>query len=407
MRIGRVTLVTVIAGLMLPLAPWTGHPYDMYVWFETGRLLASGANIYEPRDHFGYPPTWAYWAALSYWLYKLLGDNMVMWRVLVKLPQIIGLLLIAVLLRRLGCGDEGHPWLLEAPFWIYAAYITLVWGQLNTLTGLSLLLALHLLRKGLLYTSAITLGLGIAVKLYPAVALPFFLHQAARKNGKHAIAYAGLTLLPAILVTGITILIYGWSIGPFATTLFYQPFSLLCEGCPGPRPLLNFWSLLWVFEPTVVRSPPAQILWLPLWMLIFLLSRMGSGIAPLASLYLAFVALFPRVSEQSLLDVTPLLIIANTERGSMTLRLALATLPTAALGFTVCNFGLTHFSPLLTGEAMAMVESYYREHATALSQAMGILGLLVSIISLILLAHFIIGSRYGSPMAIEMKAIGR
>jgi hypothetical protein len=398
-RATRVSLVPIIAMLMLPLAGWTGHPFDMHVWFETGRLLAAGANIYEPQDHFGYPPAWAYWAALSY---TLLGDNLELWRALIKLPQIIGLLLLATLLRRMtggSEGDEGHSWMLEAPFWIYAGYITLVWGQLNSLTSLSILLTLYLLRKGLLYRSALALGMGIAVKLYPAVALPFFIQQAAHKDWKHAIAYAALSLLPAILVTGITILIFGWSIGPFATTLFYQPFSLLCEGCPGPRPLLNVWSLLWVLEPSMVRSLPAQILWLPLWILTFLLLRRGTGIAPLAGLYLVFVAFFPRVSEQSLLDMIPLLIIANASgRGSMTLRLALVSLPTAALAFTLFNYGLTHFSPLLTSEARANVESFYAEQAAPLSLAMGLLGLLVSLTSLTLLTQFTLSSRHESPV---------
>jgi hypothetical protein len=369
----------------------------MAVWFKTGQLLLQGANIYEGLDHFGYAPFWAYWAAVAQYAYGLLDNKLPFWRLVVKLPQIGGLLLWAYLLRRpfQGAQEEGgHRRWIQLPMWLYLGFVAGIWGQLNTLSALSVLLGLRLLWKERPYASAISLGYGIALKLYPVVAFPLFLARSHSKGGwGSALRYLGVAFIPITASTVITFGLFGWEWLPFLKTLFYQPFSILCERCAGPRPLMNFWSLVWLFDPALVSAWFSQLLWLPIWLLVAALTRRMPAAIMLVSLYLTFIALFPRVSEQSAVDLLPFLLLTQFMTPTTRfVKLGLVVLPLIALLFSMLNFGLTLFAPLVAEFNQAgpqQIDAMYATHRETLSLLMGAVGALATIISLLLLFRLV------------------
>src|SRR4030067_3596667 len=77
------------------LSLWTGQKYDMEIWFNTGAWMTRGINIYKPDHHLGYPPLWAFWCAFAYNVYNFLGNNIEVWRFVVKLPLIAAHLALA------------------------------------------------------------------------------------------------------------------------------------------------------------------------------------------------------------------------------------------------------------------------------------------------------------------------
>src|SRR3972149_11681383 len=78
------------------LSLWTGQPYDMKIWFNTGEWMTQGINIYAPPNHLGYPPLWAFWCTIAYNAYGFLGSNLELWRFLIKLPLILAHLALAL-----------------------------------------------------------------------------------------------------------------------------------------------------------------------------------------------------------------------------------------------------------------------------------------------------------------------
>ena len=77
------------AVLRIVLAPFTGHPYDMSIWMETGRYVAEGRSPYELQIHLGYPPLWGFWCGASYVLSNLiLPGNLFAYIFAIKLPII-------------------------------------------------------------------------------------------------------------------------------------------------------------------------------------------------------------------------------------------------------------------------------------------------------------------------------
>ena len=75
--------------LRIVLAPFTGHPYDMSIWMETGRYVAEGRSPYELEIHLGYPPLWGFWCGASYVLSNLiLPGNLFAYIFAIKVPII-------------------------------------------------------------------------------------------------------------------------------------------------------------------------------------------------------------------------------------------------------------------------------------------------------------------------------
>jgi hypothetical protein len=61
-KIWYATLALAII-IRLVVAPYTGHPYDLGIWMNTGKYVALGKSPYDLHPSIGYPPLWALWCA--------------------------------------------------------------------------------------------------------------------------------------------------------------------------------------------------------------------------------------------------------------------------------------------------------------------------------------------------------
>lgn len=126
-----------------------------------------------------------------------------------KLPLIVIDFLTAFLLYRIAAlYGASHVHAVEVAFlWLANPYVTLMsemWGAYDIIAQFFVLLSVLLLLKGRATTSALSLVMGIALKLYPIILLPvfaLFLLKEDRRNFARFLATALLSLL--ILVGGL------------------------------------------------------------------------------------------------------------------------------------------------------------------------------------------------------------
>jgi hypothetical protein len=202
------------------LSPWTGHLWDFEVWIRNAYSVAQGMNPYTllppaPRLSFaflgqsmpsvGYLPLWSLILAGIFKLYQILpGGNRFLFYFLLKQPQILGDLLLAYLVAKiiLRAGGSLQASRLASNLWLILPYpiiISAIWGQFDSLVSLiwlsSLFAALWIRRSTLL-------GLGILLKSFPLVTVPY--HVLVRKS----IPWIGTVLALAVPAT-FTIFIFG------------------------------------------------------------------------------------------------------------------------------------------------------------------------------------------------------
>jgi hypothetical protein len=174
------------------LSFWTGHPYDMEVWLRNAYFVGLGQN---PYDHFlppvpglsfaylqesipsvGYLPAWPLVLAGLYRGYAALpGANRFVFYFLLKQPAVLGdvglgFLMFRAVLRWGGTADTARRALKTWMVFPYPIVIGAVWGQFDAvvvdLILLSILSSNWLRRYGFL-------GLGVFLKWFPLVLLPF------------------------------------------------------------------------------------------------------------------------------------------------------------------------------------------------------------------------------------------
>jgi Glycosyltransferase family 87 len=130
-------------------------------------------NPYEAPRLYPYPPVWVAVETGAEWLSRRWGFR---FAVLVKLPVLLADLGLVALLARMGAGRG----LGMLPAWLYALHpvsilVTGFHGQFDAAALLCVLLAVHWLEAGRTLRSALALALGIALKSFPVLLLPFFL----------------------------------------------------------------------------------------------------------------------------------------------------------------------------------------------------------------------------------------
>ncbi len=212
---------------------WTGNPYDVEVWIRTGNAVAHGMNPYVsfwppvPGVSFAFLtstlPSAAYlpfWSALLGELYRFWevvgGGNRFALYFLIKQPPIVGDLLSAALLyglvlRWTGRADAALGALTFWSLFPYAIIISAIWGQFDSLVVAAILAALFYrepIERNLMY------GLGIFVKLLPAIYLPL---EFFRSKGTRRMTFLVALALPLAL-TALVFVAEGWQFaGIFAT----------------------------------------------------------------------------------------------------------------------------------------------------------------------------------------------
>lgn len=193
-------ILSVGIAVRLILMPISAHPFDMYVWYnDSQNILANGPFYLE-----GFPPLWYHYlmvpvayiysglsailptgtipmsslpSALDFYPgYHIAVVPGMLFDFIVKIPFLISDILIALLLYKIVGEYTGKKPLAQAAavLWFlnpFVIWISASWGMWDTLPALFSLAAMYLLIKRRFALSAVSLSLGIAAKLYPAIFL--------------------------------------------------------------------------------------------------------------------------------------------------------------------------------------------------------------------------------------------
>ena len=221
--------------------------------------------------------------------------NLILYNFAIKVPIVIGNILLALLTGKMILGatsdaaksENATRFMLFNPFVIYT---TAIWGQFDTLSVLLMLLAIFELTQGKRRLSALALGGAIAFKLIPIVLLPLLIiHVRRRENWFRAFEY--FAFVAAVIGFSFFPFLIGWSAKPiidnwnihFARIGAFSAISLLIPlGITAPTNGLSFLGWLWipslvlvyyvVFTKAAIRSSDLTLSALPI-VLGFFLSR--------------------------------------------------------------------------------------------------------------------------------------
>ena len=249
------------------LSLWTGQPYDMKVWFNTGLWMTQGINIYMPKDHLGYPPLWALWCFVAYQFYTFFSNSLEIWRFVIKLPIILSHLALAYVVGvfasyRFG-QKTGLKILLVTLTWGFFIYAGAIWGQIDTISALLSFLAFYAVINKRTGISALLLGTAVTLKLYPIVVLPaFFAYVSKKWNMKEAGKYLLYSIAVPIIFTLSTIAVFRWDILYFLRTIFYATPTFQSNPTQINFGCMNLFSFLALEKINLVGLSPA--LWIPI-----------------------------------------------------------------------------------------------------------------------------------------------
>ena len=359
----RKVLIASFAGIFLLeglLASWTGMPYDMKVWFQTGMWMNQGINIYIPPNHLGYPPLWALWCDASYRIFLFFGSNIEVWRFAIKLPLIFAHIALTFFVGKFAAVrfglKTGHKVFFFVLTWSFFLFIAALWGQINVLSALLTFLAFFAVTKNRVGTSALLLGIAVTLKIYPLIALPaFFAYVLKKFGGKQAVKFVFFTCLIPVVFTFAIFTAYGWDILYFLRTIFYwtpvfesNPVLIL-GGC------MNIWSFVALFNVNMAELWILRMIWVPVLAVgtLYWLRKPKLGDADLnlslISLYVLFMITYGWVSEQTFLDPLPFILLQVLAfRPKRTSLYALVALQILIYSFSAVNWGGFIFEPLLT-----------------------------------------------------------
>jgi len=273
--------------LRLCLAPFTGHPYDLNIWMETGQYVAQGRSPYEPEIHLGYPPLWGFWTGISYMLSNTIWPgNKFVYILAIKIPIIAIDLAIAWMLVALtrplnressslsGTRFSGEPssgrslatlFLLNP----YVLVVGVIWGMMDNIAALLIILVAIALVEGKDLEAGGALGLAIALKLYPVIflfAAFLYLAKQARRRARALRFLVGLGLTGFVSILA-PFLVFNWNIGGFLSVLADQTSRK-----PGGISPIGISGLLYDFGihsigrfnlQSVSQLVPLRLIWIP------------------------------------------------------------------------------------------------------------------------------------------------
>jgi len=331
----RLAIYTAALALRLLLSPFFGHSWDTYVWLKSGELFNKGVNIYEiksltefPWGFYTYPPIWLYWLAFADYVNQFIG-SLNFQLLLIKLPIIIADIIVAVLISRLAAemGLVKHSG-TAALLWLFNPLVILissVWGMFDSIAvALCLLGVLAVLRSRLLI-AGLTLGLGAAVKIYPALVLVPAIVYITFVQKRNLFA-------PVKLVAG-AIASFTTSSLPYLNNPLPMIDKLLYHF--GNIGSFTYWTILSVFSPPIVIPVFSYGVFAVL--LYFALKRgmqANAGFPHLVHITLmAFLATSAKVNVQYILWVLPFMLLYALDRRDREFRLNSLVLFLAGLLF--------------------------------------------------------------------------
>ncbi|MEM1518186.1 MAG: glycosyltransferase 87 family protein [Nitrososphaerota archaeon] len=311
------TIAAVGLASRLSIAPFTGHAWDMYVWLKSGELfLHENYNIYMVSDitgfpwgFYAYPPIWLYWLAITQFIKIKLGLNISQQVVLIKLPIIISDIIIGLLLYKLGKKydlDEKTCIVLAASFILnpLVVFISSVWGMFDSIATLFVMLSILLLSRRQEYLSLLSLGIGTAIKIYPALfypALMVYLYK-NKKSLKKLLITGNLLFFSPLLISSIP---YLSSLNEYISKMVFHISNI---------GQFNIWTLLSPLISTELISIISMSL-LFCFYVNFLLKHLknfssrGSHIRMFTAILVIFLATSLKVNVQYTVWLIPLLLL--------------------------------------------------------------------------------------------------
>ena len=218
--------VLVLLGLLIreALSFWTGHPYDLEVWVRNAYFVGQGQNPYtaffppvpglsfaylqQTLPGVGYLPVWPLIVAGFYRVYAGLPFSRFFLYFLIKQPTVLADTYLGVLIYRmiLQWGGTREARVRALRYWTFFPYpivISAVWGQFDALVVVFLVM---FLLSASPTRRVLFLGLGIALKWFPVIFVPY---DALRERGLRR----GPALISLAIPAGLTLLIFqgmGW-----------------------------------------------------------------------------------------------------------------------------------------------------------------------------------------------------
>jgi Gpi18-like mannosyltransferase len=314
-------------GVQLVLGLFFGHAYDIKIFIATGYIVATGQDPYILPDlravfhnpafnglsSIGYPPPWPLVLGLIYLLTYATTHNFLLYNLAIKIPVILANICLAYLVRDI-LKEQGAASNISRKAWLFMLfnpfllYFTTAWGQFDSLVALLTLVALVLLDKQRLTSSAILLALAIALKPTPVpvvLAAAVYLWEAPwsrllRYMIAFTISLLAFCVLPFIFFSwDATPILHGWNnqftvSGGMALTTLYELIA-------GKYVLPGEWWLL-------------GVLWLPAILIgAYFLRRGNLGFIVLLKNSLALILIFfltrTWLSEQNLALILPIVLI--------------------------------------------------------------------------------------------------
>jgi hypothetical protein len=338
---------------------WTGMQYDMNVWFNTGKWMYQGINIYVPLDHVGYPPLWPLWCDAAYRVYLFFGNNLEVWRFTIKVPLMLAHLSLAFAVGAFAANrfdrKTARRVFLFALTWSFFIFIAAMWGQINTLSALLTFLAFFLATQERTNLSAVLLGVAVTLKVFPLIVLPaFFAYILKRKGGKQAAKFTLYTIAIPVVFTVAVFAIFQWDITYFLRTIFYwtpiyesNPVQIQGGG-------MNLWSFTSLFYLDVSQVWVLRFVWIPILgaAALYWLKRPRMDDAAfcfsIISFYLLFMITYAWVTEQSFIDPLPFIFLQILAFRPRKLHIQmLVFIQILIYAFSAVNWGPFVFTPFL------------------------------------------------------------
>jgi hypothetical protein len=328
----KMTLISAL-GIRLILAPFTGHWYDLPIWFETGNIVAQLKSPYDILRPIGYAGIWPIWLGASSATAALISPgNSYVYDLLIKLPIIaVDFAIPGIIVRLVQEARPGNQLDTLMPKRVSRAYLLnpfviiagSVWAMPDNIIAAGILLTVREIRRA--KPAGFALSLSSLIKPYPVVLLPPILRHLRKRSLGFVLSFFSLTgaglLVPVVLlrVNPLRLLEVVFSqtfrfpnaISPFAIAgnlsfLFPQVLTpqTIAETLVFPWPVRYLWleSLLVLTVLLFIPTRPWNIKKLLSWMRIFL-----------ASYYLLFEA----VSEQTLIPFAVLSLVDTDPRGHL------------------------------------------------------------------------------------------
>ena len=277
LRVNREFLIVVLSILVqLPLAVFLGHYYDERSFLDTGYLVSSALNPYQPHmitvfsnpgmiglnPIIGYPPLWPLLLGLIYRLTFNITPNLLLYNFAIKIPVIASNIALAyvtkTVMQRLNMPPKRvrFAWLflLFNPFTLLT---TTAWGEFDTLIALLCVASLYFLSKGKIVKSSLLLSLSIVLKpiSLPLIGLPLLF--STPKNRQKNLTYLLISFAVVIALWFLPFYLLRWTL-PSSPGLVTSYFKMADS--------MTIFNLVEVFLNTAVLPAGLEFLgylWIP------------------------------------------------------------------------------------------------------------------------------------------------